>query len=153
MESAPGNGNGNRNGKGNGQADGGWQVTGGGWTSNGCDGTVAWAQTTDAGGAWQDAATWSFSPPATAAACAVAVFVPPGAGGVASYDIYGAGAVADLVPLASASIDQAAYAGQWVWMGSYATIGGALQIRLTNSPQDAGPPYPVAASAVSATCA
>jgi translation initiation factor IF-2 len=149
----------------------GWTAAAGGWTGNGCNGSVVWTMDPNASQAIPSALTWFFDPGAGASHCTLAVFVPTrNALGTGDYAI-GNGST----NFGAVSVDQAANEGQWVTLGSYPVTGTSLQIQfmpatatLTASgpgpkgrghgkTPPAGPLPPghnaaVAASAASATC-
>jgi Helix-turn-helix domain len=126
----------------------GWNVAGGGWTGNGCNGSSIW--TMNPSGLGPSAMTWRFTPGNTTA-CTLAVFIPAeNALGLASYAI---GSGPGPASLASLTVDQATVAGQWVRLGRFPVSGPTIQIQLSG-PLAAirGHNSAIAASAASARC-
>jgi hypothetical protein len=103
-----------------------WAAAQGGWTGNGCDGTSVWTMN-PAGKPVPSALTWSFGALPGASGCTLSVYVPTqNAFGAAGYTVTtGAGAV-----LGTVTVDQAANAGFWVVLGTFAAAGSGYQVQL-----------------------
>ena len=133
----------------------GWAVAGAGWTGNGCDGGSVWTMNPNGNQPVPSNLTWFFVPPAKAASCTIAVFVPAqNALGLADYAI--SEGTANITTVA---VDQAPAAGQWVTLGKYQVNGPPLDIQvspdpttLTASGEGRGHTSAIAASAARATC-
>jgi hypothetical protein len=128
-------------------------MVGDGWTDIGggpaqCGGHSLASQTTSTTTAVQDTYTWSFQT-AKSARCTARVFVSSAdpSPGLAHYDVSRADQ-----PLASFTIDQARFKGQWVAAGPFTTFDGKLQIKLTDQPERAGAQHHVNASAATIGC-
>ena len=105
----------------------GWSRAGGGWTGNGCDGRSAWTVGALTNLTSPATLTWAFHPGTGTSRCTLAVYVPTrNALGIAEYTISGSSGV-----LATAPVNQAANAGQWVTLGTYPVAGPAMTIQLT----------------------
>lgn len=145
-----------------------WTAAQGGWTGDGCDGASVWTMNPAGKQPAPSVLTWSFGAPAGAAQCTLSVYVPTqNALGQAGYTV-----TADSGgSLGTVTVDQAASAGHWVTLGTFAAVSG-YQIQLapvTTELTAAGPaakgpgksaakPAPaghnsaIAASAAAATC-
>ena len=145
-----------------------WTAAQGGWTGDGCDGASVWTMNPAGKQPAPSVVTWSFGAPAGAARCTLSVYVPTqNALGQAGYTV-----TADSGgSLGSVTVDQAASAGHWVILGTFAAVSG-YQIQMapvTTELTAAGPaakepgksaakPAPpghnsaIAASAAAATC-
>jgi hypothetical protein len=133
----------------------GWMPGGGGWTGDGCDGSTLWTLDPNGNQPVPSTLTWRFSPPAGAARCTLAVFVPTqNALGVSDYSVsVGPAATAQVVD--TILVSQATTAGQWLTLGTFPVPGSRLEITTTPVPGASGPGHhgAVAASTARANCA
>jgi hypothetical protein len=133
----------------------GWMPAGGGWTGDGCDGSALWTMDPNGNQPAPSTLTWTFTPPAGAARCTLAVFVPTqNALGMSDYSVsMGAAATAKVV--AAVAVSQAPEAGQWLTLGTFPVSGSPLEITTAPAPAASGPGHhgAIAASAARALCA
>jgi hypothetical protein len=145
-----------------------WTAAQGGWTGNGCDGTSVWTMN-PAQKPSPSTLTWRFGALSGVSRCTLSVYVPTqNALGQAAYAVStGSGA-----SLGTVTIDQAADAGYWTALGTFAAAGSGYQIQLMPAvtkltaagPAPKGPGKPagkpaapghnsaIAASAAATTC-
>ena len=130
----------------------GWQIAGGGWTGDGCDGSAAWtmdpSQHPD-----PSTVSWTFSP-AGMSQCAVAVFIPTqNALGLTEYSVF-TGPPASGQAAAAVLVSQADAAGQWLALGTFQVTQAWLEVTATPVPGASGDGHngAIAASAASALC-
>jgi hypothetical protein len=130
----------------------GWQLAGGGWTGDGCDGIAAWTTDPD-GHPAPSTVTWTFSL-AGASSCTVAVFIPTrNALGLTEYSVF-TGPPASGQAAAAVLISQADMAGQWLTLGTFGVTGRWLEVTATPVAGASRPGHhgTIAASAASALC-
>jgi hypothetical protein len=103
-----------------------WTAAQGGWTGNGCDGASVWTMN-PAGKPSPSTLTWSFGALAGLSSCTLSVYVPTqNALGQAGYTVTtGSGG-----SLGTVTVDQAAAAGRWVILGTFAAASSGYQIQL-----------------------
>jgi translation initiation factor IF-2 len=129
----------------------GWHSASGGWSGNGCNGTVEYSDLTGSATHWEDDFDWAFTV-GKGARCRFTIYIPhtSRAGAAAAYDVYGPDQSATKYRIATFSIDQRTHRGTWVSSPSYTFPDGVAQVQLV----DRGTPgnATVAASATVIAC-
>lgn len=132
----------------------GWMPAGGGWTGNGCSGITLWTMDPNGHQPVPSTFTWTFGLAAGTRRCTLSVFVPmQNSLGVGDYSV-SVGPAATSQVVAATSVSQAAQAGHWITLGTFAVSGPSLEITTAPLPGASGPGHhgAIAASAASASC-